>query len=45
MLHEEIIAVWNEIHTQHINAICSKNVEVLNVRPGGTWNNHWALKA
>jgi hypothetical protein len=36
MLYGEIIAVCNEIHTHHINATCSKNVEVLNVRPGST---------
>jgi len=44
MLHREIIAVGSEIHTQHINTVCAQNVELLNVKPGGTYRNHWALK-
>jgi hypothetical protein len=44
MLYREIIAVCSEIHTKHINTLCGQNVELLNVKPGGTYNNHWALK-
>jgi len=44
MLYREIIAVCSEIHTNHINTLCGQNVEHLNVKPGGTYNNHWALK-
>jgi hypothetical protein len=41
MLYREIIAVCSEIHTKHINTLCGQNVEVLNVKPGGTYSNHW----
>jgi hypothetical protein len=44
MLYREIIAVCSEIHTKHINTLCGKNVEFVNVKPGGTYNNHWALE-
>jgi hypothetical protein len=44
MLYSEIIAVCSEIHTKHINTLCGQNVELLNVKPGGTYSNHWAVK-
>jgi hypothetical protein len=44
MLYREIIAVCSEIHTKHINTLCGQNVELLNVKLGGTYSNHWALK-
>jgi hypothetical protein len=44
MLYREIIAVCSEIHTKHINTLCGQNVEFVNVKPGGTYSNHWALK-
>jgi hypothetical protein len=44
MLYREIIAVCSEIHTKHINTLCGKNVEFLNVKPGGTYSDQWALK-
>ena len=44
MMYREIIAVCSEIHTEHINALCGKKVELLNVKPGGTYSNHWAVK-
>jgi hypothetical protein len=44
MLYREIIAVCSEIHTKHINSLCGQNVEFVNVKPGGTYGNHWALK-
>ena len=31
MLFKEIIAVCSEIHTKHINTLCGRNVELLNV--------------
>jgi hypothetical protein len=43
MLYREKIAVCSQIHTKHINALCGQNVELLNVIPGGTYSNHWAL--
>jgi hypothetical protein len=45
MLYREIIAACSEIHTKHINTLCGQNVELLNVKPGGTYSNHWALNA
>jgi hypothetical protein len=44
MLYSEIIAVCSEILTKHINTLCGQNVELLNVKPGGTYSDHWALK-
>jgi len=44
MLCREIIAVCSQIHTKHINTLCGQNVEFLNVKPGGLYINHWALK-
>ena len=37
MLYSEIIAVYSQIHTKHINTLCGQNVELLNVKPGGIW--------
>jgi len=45
MLYREIIAVCSQIHTKQINRICGQNVELLDVKPGGTYYNHWALKS
>ena len=28
MLHREIIAVFSQIHTKHINTVCGQNVEL-----------------
>jgi hypothetical protein len=44
MLYSEIIAVCSEIHTKHINTLCGQNVESVNVKRGGTYSNHWAVK-
>jgi hypothetical protein len=44
MLYREIIAVCSEILTKHINTLCGQNVEFVNVKPGGTYSNHWALE-
>jgi hypothetical protein len=32
MLYGEIIAVCSEIHTKHINTLCGRSVELLNVK-------------
>jgi hypothetical protein len=40
MLYREIIAVFSEIHTKHINTLYGQNVELLDVKPGGTKRNH-----
>ena len=44
MLYREIMAVCSQIHTKHINTLCGQNVELLNVKPDGTYSDHWALK-
>ena len=43
MLYREIIAVCSEIHTKHINTVCGQNVELLNVKAGGTYSEHCAV--
>jgi len=30
------VAVCSQIHTKHINALGGQNIELLNVKPGGT---------
>jgi len=37
MLYREIIAVYFQIHTKHINIVGGQKVELLNVKPGGTY--------
>jgi len=32
MLYWEIIAVYSQINTKHINTLCGQNVELLNVK-------------
>jgi hypothetical protein len=32
MLYRDIIAVYSEIHTKHINTLCGQNVELLNIK-------------
>ena len=44
MLYREIIAVCSEIHTKHKNTVCGQNVELLNVKAGGIYSDHWATK-
>jgi hypothetical protein len=44
MLYREIITVSSEIHTKHITTLCEQNVQLLNVKPGGTYSNRWALE-
>jgi hypothetical protein len=38
------MAVCSQIHTKHINTLCERNVAFVDVKPGGTYSNHWALK-
>jgi hypothetical protein len=44
MLYREIIAVCSEIHTKPINTLLGQKVEFVNVKPGGTYSDHWALE-
>jgi hypothetical protein len=32
MLYKEIMDIWSEIHTKHINTLCGQNVELLTVK-------------
>jgi hypothetical protein len=45
MLCRGIIAICSEIHTKHTNTLCGQNVEFVDVKPGGTYSNHWALES
>jgi hypothetical protein len=36
MLYNEKIAVYPEIHTQHIKVLCGQNTELLSDEAGGT---------
>jgi hypothetical protein len=44
MLYREIIVVCSQIHTKHINTMCGQNVEFVDVKPGGIFSDHWAVK-
>ena len=45
MLYREIMAVCSEIHTKHINTLCGQNVEFVDVKPGGTYSDHWNYRS
>jgi hypothetical protein len=44
MLYREIIAVYSQIHTKHINTLCGQNVELLNVKLA-VHSDHWDLES
>jgi hypothetical protein len=44
MLYSKIIAVCSQIHTKHTNTLCGQNVQLLNVKAGGTYSDQWALR-
>jgi hypothetical protein len=44
MLFREIISVYCENHTEHINTLCGKNIEPFIVEADGTYGYHCALK-
>jgi hypothetical protein len=43
-MFQEIIAVYSENHTKPINTLCGQNTELLNIKAGGTYSYHYALK-
>jgi len=43
MLYREMIAVCPQIHTKHINTLCGENVEIVHIKPGGTYSDHRGL--
>jgi hypothetical protein len=36
IMHKEINAVCSDTDTEHINSMCGQNVEMFDVKPGGT---------
>jgi hypothetical protein len=42
--YREIIAVYSEIHTKHINTLYGQIVKLLIVILGGIYNDHWAIE-
>jgi len=38
------MAVCSQIHTKHKNTLCGQNVELLNVKSGGTYSDRWTSK-
>jgi hypothetical protein len=44
MLFKEIISVYSENNVKLINTFCGQNAELLNIKAGGTYNYHLALK-
>ena len=43
-LYREIVAVFCQNHAKHTDTSWVQNVLCLNVKHGGTYNNHWMLK-
>ena len=41
----EVITVCSENNTEHLNALCRLNVEIVNDKSSGKSGNHQALKA
>jgi len=44
MLFREIITVCTDVDTKHIPALCGENINLSNVRPGGTQSIHQVSK-
>jgi len=45
MLCREITAVCSQIHTKHTNSLCGQDVELLIVKAGGAYRDHWNLQS
>jgi hypothetical protein len=44
MLCREIMFLYSEIHTKHINSVRGQKADFLNAKRGGIQTNHWAVK-
>jgi hypothetical protein len=44
MMYKEIITICSQIHTRHTNTLCGQDVELLDVKPGSTYSDHWVLE-
>jgi hypothetical protein len=42
MLYRGKPAVCSQIHIKRLNTLCGQNVEFVNVKPGGTYSDHWS---
>jgi hypothetical protein len=40
-----IIAFYSDRFPQHVEVTCVQNIEILVVKFGGTYSNHWALNS
>jgi len=43
MLYREKNSFFSQIDTKHKHAVWAAR-KIVNVKPGGTYNNHWALQ-
>jgi len=43
ILYRETTAAWSENHEELINTTSKRDKEFFDVKPGGTYGNHWAL--
>jgi hypothetical protein len=43
-LFKEIIPVYTENHTKHINTLCVQNAQLLNIKAVSMYGYHWTLK-
>ena len=41
MIYKEITAVCSQTHTKYVSSLCGQTAELLNVKTGGTYSNHW----
>jgi len=39
------MAVYSNIHTKHLNALCGQNLKFLDFKPDSMQSNHYGLKA
>jgi hypothetical protein len=44
LLFREIISVYSENRTKHVNTLCGQNAECFNVKVHGTYNNRFTSK-
>ena len=44
MAYREIIAVFSQTHTKHINTLCGAERRIVVCEAGGTYSDHWAVK-
>jgi hypothetical protein len=45
MLFRETVAVYCKNHMEHTNTVCEEESEIYNIKAGGTYSNHRALRS